>query len=209
MIRVVVADDHPAPRAGIVLAIQRDPDIEIIGEASTGPEVWDRLANERFDVLLLDLTMPDFDPYREVPEMRKRYPDVQILIVTADDTEESVSSFADAKVAGYLLKEEDADRYIEAIHDVAEGRAFFSKRILSAALNGVTAPTPLTKRELQVLERLAEGGTSAQIAHVLKITKRTVDFHASNIMQKLDVEGRAAATAKATQMGLLPRRRTP
>lgn len=208
MIRVVVADDHPAPRAGIVQAISRDPDIRVVGEASNGPEVWDLLEKGRFDVLLLDLNMPGFDPDTEVPTMRKRYPDVPILVVTADDTEESVASLVDAKVAGYLLKEEDMDRYIEAIQDVALGRPFFSKRILSAALNGTTSPPILTRRERQVLRRLAEGDTSEQVAKALKIRKRTADFHATNIMRKLDVDSRAAATAKATDMGIISTWRT-
>lgn len=208
MIRVVVADDHPAPRAGIVQAISRDPNIQVVGEASTGPEVWDLLTKGRFDVLLLDLNMPDFDPDVEVPTMRKRYPDVRILVVTADDTEESVSSLAEAKVAGYLLKEEDMDRYIEAIHDVAQGHLFFSKRILPVAMNGGTAVPILTRREMQVLKRLAEGDTSEQVAKALTIRKRTVDFHAANILRKLNVDSRAAATAKATEMGLITAWRT-
>jgi DNA-binding NarL/FixJ family response regulator len=203
MIRVVVADDHPAPRAGIVQAISRDPDIRVVGEASTGPEVWELLAKGRFDVLLLDLNMPNFAPDVEVPSIRKRYSDVRVLVVTADDTEESVASLVEAKVAGYLLKEEDMDRYIEAIHDVAQGRPFFSKRILSAALNSRTSPPILTRREMQVLNRLAEGDTSVQVAKALKMRKRTADYHATNIMRKLNVDSRAAATAKATEMGLI------
>lgn len=208
MIRVVVADDHPAPRAGIVQAISRDPNIRVVGEAGTGPEVWDLLAKCKFDVLLLDLNMPGFDADVEVPIMRKRYPDVRILVVTADDTEESVSSLVEARVTGYLLKDENMERYIEAIHDVAQGQPFFSKRILSAALNSGTTPPILTRREMQVLSRLAEGDTSEQVAKALKMRKRTADFHAANILRKLDVDSRAAATAKATEMGLISAWRT-
>lgn len=208
MIRVVVADDHPASRAGIIQAISRHPNIQVVGETGTGPGVWELLAKGKFDVLLLDLNMPGFDPDVEVPAMRKRYPDVRILVVTADDTEESVSSLVEARVAGYLLKEEDMERYIEAIHDVVGGQPFFSKRILGTALNGGTTSTLLTRREKQVLGRLAEGETSEQVARGLKITKRTADFHVSNILRKLDVDSRAAATAKATEMGLISAWRT-
>jgi len=203
MVRVVVADDHPAPRAGIVQAISRDPSIQVVGEASNGPEVWDLLAKGKFDVLLLDINMPDFDPDREVPDMRTRYPGVRVLVVTADDTEESVCSLVEAKVTGYLLKDEDVDRYIEAIHDVAQGRPFFSKRILSAALNGGTSSPALTRREKQVLKLVAQGDTSEQVAKTLTISERTANFHVANILRKLNVDSRTAAAAKASEMGLI------
>jgi DNA-binding NarL/FixJ family response regulator len=203
MVRVVVADDHPAPRAGIVQAISRDPSIQVVGEASNGPEVWDLLAKGGFDVLLLDLNMPGFDPDYEVPNMQTRYPGVKVLVVTADDTEESVCSLVEARVAGYLLKDEDMDRYIEAIHDVAQGRPFFSKRILSVALDGGTSLPTLTQREKQVLKLVARGDTSEQVAKTLIISERTVNFHVANILHKLNVDSRAAAAAKASEMGLI------
>lgn len=203
MIRVVVADDHPAPRAGIVQALSRDPNIEVVGEASNGREVWALLASLDLDVLMLDLNMPDLNVPGEVYDMRARYRDVKILIVTADNSEESVASLKGAKVAGYLLKEEDMDRYIEAVHDVAEGRPFFSKRILSVAVNGGTPLPILTRREEEVLHLVAQGDTSAQIAHALQIQKRTADFHVANVLEKLNVESRAAATAKAISLGLI------
>ncbi|MEJ2738132.1 MAG: response regulator transcription factor [Anaerolineae bacterium] len=203
MIGVVVADDCPALRVGIIQTINLDPDIEVMGEAGTGPEVWDLLGRGRFDVLLLDLHMPNFDPDTEVHAMRKQHPNVQILVVTADASWESVSSLVKAQVAGYLLKHEDIDKYTEAIHDVAQGQPFFSKRILPAALGGGVTLVSLTPREKQVLIRLAVGDRSKEIARALKIRKRTVDFHVTNILRKLDVDSRAAAIAKAIEMGLI------
>lgn len=208
MIRVAVADDHPAPRSGIIQAISRDPNIRVVGEAGNGPEVWDLLEKGGFEVLLLDLSMPGFDPESEVPTMRKQYPRTKILVVTADDTEESVCSLVEAKVHGYLLKDEDMDRYIEAIHDGAQGQPFFSKRILGAALNGGTKVDMLTLREKEVLELLARGDTSYQVAIALDISRRTANFHVGNILCKLEVDSRTAAAAKATGMGFIAAWRT-
>lgn len=203
MIKVIVADDHPAPRIGIVKTISEDPSIKVVGEAGNGPELWALLARNVPDVLLLDFRMPEFDALKEVPDMRKQYPDMAILIVSAFDEEEYVRSLAQAGVFGYMLKDEEEDTYIEAVHEVAQGRLFFKNDLLHIALsNGIDTPK-LTEREEQVLALIAKGNTSEQIARELKIKSRTVGFHVENIMQKLDVNSRAAAAAKASEMGLI------
>lgn len=203
MIRVIVADDHPAPRAGIIHAISRDPGINLVGEASSGPEVWDRIASAMPDVLLLDINMPDFDALQEVPIMREQYPLMAILIVTAYDDEEYVRTLLQAGVMGYLLKEEDMDTYVEAVQKVSKGQMFFSERVVPIALsNGTDTPT-LTPRETEVLYWIARGATSERTAQKLSIARRTVDFHVNNATRKLNVGSRAAAAAKASELGLI------
>lgn len=203
MIRIAVADDHPVPRAGIVQGTSQDPSITLVGEASTGPEVWELLAANEIDVLLLDLDMPDFQFRDEIPLMRKRYPKVKILIVTAYDQECLVRLLVEAGVDGYLLKDEDLEKYIEAIHDVANNRRFFSKRIVSAALNGGAGLPDLTPREREVLELVGRGQTSEQVSRILSITERTVNFHVASALRKLDVDSRTAAATKAQDLQII------
>jgi len=203
MIRVAVVDDHPAPRVGIVQAVGRAPDIEVVGEASNVAEAWDLLAQNPIDVLLLDLHMPDFDPFHEVRKMRTRHPKVHILVVSAEDDEDMVHSMTELGIAGYLLKDEDLDKYIEAVREVAQGQPFFSKRILRAALNGGPVLPVLTRREKEVLELVARGDTSAQVGRALHITERTVNNHIENIFRKLEVNTRTAAATKAQELGLI------
>jgi DNA-binding NarL/FixJ family response regulator len=203
MVTVIVADDHPAPRAGIVQAVSQDPNIQVIGEASNGPEVWKLLAKSVPDVLLLDINMPGFAAFVEAPKLIDQYPEMAILIVTAYDNEEYVRSLVQAGVYGYIRKDVDVDTYVEAVHEVAQKRTFFSNGILQVALSNGPGIPALTEREQQVLRLIARGYTSEQIAHELNITKRTADFHARNIMQKFDVDSRRAAATKALEMKLI------
>lgn len=202
MIRVLVADDHPTLRAGVLQAIKEAPDIEVVGEAGTGPELWTRLAEVRPDVVLLDLQMPDFEPLQESSRIQEQYPDTGIVVLTIYDDEQHVQALVRAGAGGYLLKEEEAGTVVRVIREVAAGKVSYSDDILAKVGRGTTAP-PLTKREREVLKLVAQGKTSEHIARELVLVKRTVDFHVENACRKLGVDNRTAAASKASELKLI------
>ena len=202
MIRVLVVDDHPTLRAGVLQAIKEAPDIEVVGEAATGPELWASLAELRPDVVLLDLQMPDFDPFEDSSRIQEQHPDTAIVVLTNYGDEQHVQALVKAGAAGYLLKEEDADTVVRVIRKAAVGKVSYSEDVLAKVGRGTTTP-PLTRRERQVLKLVAQGKTSEQIARELMLVKRTVDFHVENACRKLDVDNRTAAAAKASELELI------
>ena len=202
MIRVLVVDDHPTLRAGVLQAIKEASDIEVVGEAATGPELWASLAELRPDVVLLDLQMPDFDPFVDSSRIQEQHPDTAIVVLTNYGDEQHVQALVKAGAAGYLLKEEDADTVVRVIRKAAVGKVSYSEDVLAKVGRGTTTP-PLTRRERQVLKLVAQGKTSPQIARELSLVKRTVDFHVENACRKLGVDNRTAAAAKASELELI------
>ena len=202
MIRVLVVDDHPTLRAGVLQAIKEASDIEVVGEAATGPELWASLAELRPDVVLLDLQMPDFDPFEDSSRIQEQHPDTAIVVLTNYGDEQHIQALVKAGAAGYLLKEEDADTVVRVIRKVAVGKVSYSEDVLAKVGRGTTTP-PLTRRERQVLKLVAQGKTSEQIARELMLVKRTVDFHVENACRKLEVDNRTAAAAKASELELI------
>jgi DNA-binding NarL/FixJ family response regulator len=209
MIRVLIVDDHPATRAGVIQAISSAPDIEVVGELNSAREMWAYLQKNMPDVLMLDLLMPEFDPLAEVRRLRKQYRDLRILIVSFYDRQEFITPLVKMGVAGYLLKEEQMSTYVQAVRDVADGGVFYSKRILSLVVGGGTYTPTLTPREADVLKLVAQGKTSEQIAGELDVSRRTVDFHVENVMRKFAVDSRTAAATKATELNLISAWRNP
>ena len=203
VITIIVADDHPALRAGVVQAVAKVPDIAVIGEAGSGPELWELLANTPPNVLLLDINMPDFNILKEVPRLSSQHPALKILVITIYDNEEYIRSLVKMGVAGYLLKEESLDTYINAIYAIAGGGKFFSQRIVPITLKGGMDTPALTLRETEVLQLVAMGITSEQIANKLSVVPRTVNFHIENICCKLNTANRTAAAVKAIELGLI------
>ena len=202
MIRVLVVDDHPTLRAGVLQAIKEASDIEVVGEAATGPELWASLAKLQPDVVLLDLQMPGFDPFEDSPRIQEQHPDTAIVVLTNYGDEQHVQALVKAGAAGYLLKEEDADTVVRVIRKAAVGKVAYSEDVLAKVGRG-TMTLPLTRRERQVLKLVAQGKTSPQIARELSLVKRTVDFHVENACRKLGVDNRTAAAAKAAELELI------
>ena len=143
MIRVLIADDHPALRAGVLQAIEEAPDIEVVGEASTGPELWAYLTEARPDVVLLDLQMPGFNPLQESSHIREQNPDTEIVVFTIYGDEQHVQTLIKAGAAGYLLKEEETSTIVSVIREVARGKVSYSDDILAMVGRGTTAPHQL------------------------------------------------------------------
>jgi DNA-binding NarL/FixJ family response regulator len=205
MLTVAVIDDHPATRLGIISALEQVPDIEVIGEAGSGPELAALLKASVPNVLLLDINMPEFEIFKVVPRMQKKYPEMRIIVVTIQEDEKHVCGLVELGVDGYLIKEEPMTEYIKAIRTVAGGGTYFSQRVVPImwGLNSNGSTPTLTPRELEVLELMATGAKADAIAEELFITPRTVTTHATNIYRKLGATNRAAAVRQAIKYGLI------
>jgi DNA-binding NarL/FixJ family response regulator len=216
-IRVVVADDHPAFRAGLRLMLDIAEDVDIVGEAEDGAGVVDVVQQERPDVVVMDLRMPGLDGIEATRRLLAVQPDLGVVVLTMFEDDESVFAAMRAGARGYLLKGAEQDEILRGIRAIAAGEAIFgpsiARRVVEHFASGsgsakAAFPT-LTDREREVLDLIASGRGNAAIAHELCLTLKTVRNHVSNIFAKLQVPDRAAAIVKARDAGFgAPARRT-
>ena len=210
MIRVLIADDHPIVRQGLVSVLEVEPDLEVVGTAATGREAVRMVSRLQPDVLLLDLEMPELDGIEAIPQLLAAKASLGILVFTAYDTDDRVLGAIRAGARGYLLKGASGDEIARGIRAISSGGSYLEPRVASTVMAEVTSPRRasggLTQRERQVLRLVADGLPTKQIARELSISERTVKFHVTSIMRKLDADNRAQAVAQAAQRGLLPER---
>lgn len=211
-IRLLVADDHPIVRDGLVAVLSTQPDLQVVGEAGDGEEALRLMAHLRPNVLLLDLEMPRLDGVGVLRRLAAAGDATAVIIFTAFDTDERIVEAVRAGARGYLLKGAPRAELFAAIRIVHGGGSLLQPLIASrliAQAQQAAAPSPalvepLTPRELEVLGRLAAGQTNRQIAEALVVTERTVKFHVSAILGKLQAANRTEAVAIANARGLLP-----
>ena len=209
-IRILITDDHPIVREGLSAVLETQPDFEIVGEASSGAQAVERAAELRPDVILLDLELPELDGVAALRAIRAANPAAKVIIFTAFDTDERILGAVQAGAQGYLLKGAPREELFQAIRVVHQGGSLLQPvvaarlmRQVSAAATAPDLPEALTERELEVLRLLAKGRQNKEIANELVISERTVKFHVSAILAKLDVGNRTEAVSKAAQMGLV------
>ncbi|HZS87761.1 MAG TPA: response regulator transcription factor [Chloroflexota bacterium] len=207
MIRVLVVDDHPIVRDGLVGVLQDQPDLEVVGAAGSAEEALAMVERSSPDVVLLDLEMPGTDGVSILPHLLAAPATPRVLVFTAYDADDQVFGAIRAGAAGYLLKGAEVAEIVRAIHSVHDGGSYLAPRVASRVLGAVgparRSPTQLSVRESEVLRLLAEGLATKQIARSLGITERTVKFHVTSIFTKLGANNRAQAIALAAQHGLL------
>ncbi len=204
-IRIMVVDDHPVVRDGLVAILGTQPDFSVVGEAADGAEAIQKAQELRPDVILLDLEMPGVDGVETLRQLRARYPNVQAIVFTAFDTDERIVGAVQAGAKGYLLKGVPRDEIFNAIRVVSRGGSLLQPVVASKLLQHISSQPgeSLTEREADVLQLLAQGKTNKEIAAALVITERTVKFHISSILGKLGAGNRTEAVTIAAQRGLV------
>lgn len=210
-IRILVADDHPVVRDGLIAILSTQPDFDVVGEAGTGVEVVAQVAALEPDVLLLDLEMPELDGVETLERLREANPEVRAIVFTAFDTDERILGAMQAGAQGYLLKGVPREELFNAVRVVHGGGSLLQPVVASKLLRQVsrqnnqttTEVESLTPRELEVLQLVAQGLQNKEIAAELVISERTVKFHVSSIMGKLGAGNRTEAVALAAQQGLI------
>jgi DNA-binding NarL/FixJ family response regulator len=207
VIRILLADDHPVVREGIDNRLAREEDFVVVGEAANGEEVIRQARRLRPDVVLLDVAMPGPGAVPVMEALRQDHPAVKVLVLSAFDEDECVFGMLAAGAAGYALKDERLSTLVEAVRTVARGETWLSPRVATKVSNraigkeSAEADIPLTDREREVLELMAQGKENAEIADALVIAERTVKFHVGNIYAKLGVTSRTAAVVEAIRRG--------
>ena len=209
MTSVLIADDHPAFRAGLKLMLSDVADIELVGEADTGARAVELAQELAPDVVVMDLRMPDLDGIEATRRLAAVAPSAAVIVLTMFEDDDSVFAAMRAGALGYLLKGSEQDEIVRAIRAVAAGEAIFgpevARRVIqhfAAGAGSAKAAFPmLTDRERQILELIAGGKGNATIAHELVLSLKTVRNHVSNIFGKLQVSDRAAAIVKAREAG--------
>lgn len=210
-IRVLIVDDHQLFRDGVRTLILSAPDMEVAGEAATGEAAVQAAAENKPDVVLMDIQMPDMDGIEAARALTESDPELNILMVTMFEDDQSVFKAMRAGARGYILKGAKHDEMLRAIRAVASGEAIFSPGIaarmmafFSSSRTAIPAEAfpDLTDREREVLNLIAQGKSNAEIARALVISVKTVRNHASNIFSKLQVTDRAQAAIRARDAGL-------
>jgi len=199
MISLVLADDHPTTRAGLRAILSETPDIRIIGEAQDGLEAEKMVDQLRPQILLLDLRMPGPRPAEIEKSVRTHCPETMTLILTAHDRDAYLAEMMEAGVSGYLTKDEPSQRLIDAIRRAAQGNKLFTEeqyaRVLRWREKVGSKRESLTEREREIINFLVNGLDNAEIAQKLGVTSKTIAFHVSNILEKLEVRSRQEAVA--------------
>ena len=217
MTRLILADDHTILRDGIRALLSAEADLDIVGEASNGAEVLSILESTPADVVLMDVQMPVLDGFATMPELRRRFPEVRVLVLTMLDHENYVARMFEAGALGYVLKNAAISEIKHAIRTVAISNPFLCTEIglnmlykavaqsasLAADENGGATGADLTARELEVLKLIAEGLTNGEIADKLFTSKRTIETHRQNIIAKTQAKNTAALIKLAVGRGLI------
>ena len=213
MIRVLLADDHVLKRRGIRDLLEADPEIEVIAEAGDGREAAHLTLKSKPDVLIVDLTMPELNGLDAIRQIRKESPQVELLVFSMHDSEDLIREVLSAGARGYVLKSDAALYLVEAVKSLARHRPFFTPRISEAILNTLvtsaagpaekTTSGPLSAREREILQLLAENKSNKEIAARLGISVRTVETHRRSVMQKLEASSIVELVHYAIRNGIV------
>ena len=211
-ITIVVVDDHPVVRNGLVALLRTIPGLDVVGEASDGDAAVRVVAEHEPDVVLMDVRMPGMDGIEATRRIREQTPGCRVLILTMHDDDATVFTAMKAGAQGYLLKEAEQDDIVRAVHGVVAGEAIFGPGVATRVLGYFAEPPAmvsadvafpdLTDRERTILDLLAQGKRNADIAAETYLSPKTVSNHLTSIFAKLQVAGRGEAIVRAREGGL-------
>lgn len=210
-IRILIADDHPVVRDGLVAMLSTQPDFQVVGEAANGQETIAKALDLLPDVILLDLEMPEMDGVQALEKILAARPELRAIVFTVFDTDERILSALRTGARGYFLKGAPRQELFNAIRTVSQGESLIQPVIASKLLQHMrlssdesfTEIMPLSAREKEVLLWVAHGNPNKAIGVRLNISERTVKFHVSAILRKLNASNRAEAVQKALKAGII------
>ena len=201
-IQVLVVEDHSVVREGIVAVLNRQKDITVIAEAKNGKEAITLHAAHQPDVTLMDLRMPQMEGLEAILQIRAASPQARIVILTTYDTDEDIYQCLQAGARGYLLKDATSTELAQAVRQVQQGKRIIPADVAMKLADRIQSDE-LTNRELDVLEMMVQGSSTAKLSEALHISEGTVKFHVNNILQKLNASDRTQAVVTALQRGLV------
>jgi DNA-binding NarL/FixJ family response regulator len=211
-IRVLLADDHEVVRSGLRMVLEAQSDIEVVAEAGDGSQALEQALAAEIDLTVLDVSMPRMTGLQAAAELHRRRPELRILMLSMHDNEQYFFEALKAGASGYVLKTAANRDLVEACRACMRGEAFLYppavatlvRDYLEGARLGETPPQdPLTARELEVVKLIAEGHTSEEIATELVLSKKTVERHRANVLDKLGMRNRVDLTRYAIRRGLV------
>jgi DNA-binding NarL/FixJ family response regulator len=208
--RILVADDHPIVRSGLKKVIDAQPDLEVVAEAEDGAEAVKKALADEVDLAILDVSMPKTTGIQAAEQLRKRKPDLKLLMLSMYDSEQFLFESLRAGASGYVLKSDADHDIVDAVRRTMRGQSFLYPSAISTLVKdfiergrGDDQFDVLTPRELQVLKLIAEAYTSKEIAKELVISVKTVERHRQNILDKLGMSDRVELTRYAIRRGLI------
>jgi two-component system, NarL family, response regulator len=201
-IRIMVVDDHPIVRSGLVLMINYTPNMEIVAEANNGLEAIELFRQQRPDVTLMDLRMPEMSGADAIAAIHQEFSESKIIVLTTYDGDEDIYKGLKAGAKGYIFKNAPVDEIIRAIKTVNEGRKYIPPEVGEKLSERLNRPQ-LSNRELDVLKLVAKGLNNQQIASELYISESTVKYHINSVLSKLGVSDRTQATLVAIRRGIV------
>ena len=210
--RILIADDHPIVRSGLKKVIDAQADMEVVAEAEDGAEAVKKALDEDVHLAVLDVSMPKATGIQAAEELRKRKPDLKLLMLSMYDSEQFLFEALKAGASGYVLKTAANRDLIEACRATMRGEPFLYPAAVHAIVRdylerakneGIAPKDPLTPREQEVIKLIAEAHTNDEIAETLVISKKTVERHRANILEKLGMRDRVELTRYAIKRGLV------
>jgi DNA-binding NarL/FixJ family response regulator len=208
-IQALIVDDHPVTRDGLRTALELSDEVSIVGEASTGEEAIDRVQSLTPDVVFMDVRMPGIGGIEATRKIRDVSPNTRVILFTVDESRNAISEAIQAGVSGYLLKDASAEELVDAAKHAIEGKAVIHPQLTRAFIEEVQLAekrpdvAPLSKRETEILQKVAFGATTKEVARDLDISPHTVKTHLERIFEKLGANDRAQAVAIAIRSGIV------